>query len=117
MGRSISSNIDAYQLQEYWRFFVGPVLTIPLLFLPRVWRRRRSMFVALSGALFAMMLEGAATPHYIAIAIAAIVGDSRRIDPHMRRCVGDWRAMLYAMIGVLTLRIGAQSRICRTRKR
>ena len=30
-----------FHLQEYWRFFVGPALSVPLIMLGRVWRRRR----------------------------------------------------------------------------
>ena len=63
---------------------LGPLLTIPLLFLPGVWRRRQWMFLALSGALFAVMLEGAASPHYIAIATAALVAILGESIRHLR---------------------------------
>jgi hypothetical protein len=98
------------RLQEYWRFFIGPILTIPLLFLPRVWKRRKLMFLALSGALFAVMLEGAASPHYIAVATAAIVAIVVECTRHLRAARwGLAGALPFALGAVLVVRIGAQS--------
>lgn len=64
-----------FRLQEYWRFFVGPMLTMPLLFLGGTWRqhRLRVLLLGVAGALFAVLLEGAVSPHYISPATGAIV--------------------------------------------
>jgi hypothetical protein len=65
----------AFRLQEYWRFFMGPMLTIPLLFLGGIWRNRRLrvLLLAIAGALCAVLLVGAASPHYISPATGAIM--------------------------------------------
>jgi len=65
----------ALRIQEYWRFFIGPMLTIPLLFLAAVWRGRRLrvLMIALAAAFAAVMFEGAAMPHYLAPATGAIM--------------------------------------------
>lgn len=98
------------RIQEYWRFFLGPILTIPLLFLRRVWKRRQWMFLALSGAVFAVMLEGAATPHYIAVATAAIVAILVEAIRHARAARwGLAGAFPWALAAVLILRIAAQN--------
>ncbi|HLW75571.1 MAG TPA: hypothetical protein VKS01_01280 [Bryobacteraceae bacterium] len=100
----------AFRLQEYWRFFLGPVLTIPLLFLPRIWRRRRALFLALSGAIAAIMLEGAASPHYLApataVILAILVEGCRHLRASRTLSIGWLPA---AMALVLILRIGAQA--------
>lgn len=99
-----------FRVQEYWRFFYGPVLTIPLLFVAGVWRRRRLFFLALSGAVFAVMLEGAASPHYIAPATVVLVAILVECVRHMRAArVRLTGAFLVAMCVVLGLRIGAQN--------
>jgi len=99
-----------FRIQEYWRFFIGPVLTVPLLFLPRVWRRRRVWFIALGGALAAILAEGAASPHYLAPATAVIVAILVESLRHLRASralsIGWFPA---AMALVLMLRIGAQA--------
>ncbi len=99
-----------FRVQEYWRFFFGPILTIPLLFVAGVWRRRRVLFLALSGAVFAVMLEGAASPHYIAVATAVIVAILVECVRHMHgariRLTG---ALPVAMGAVLMVRITAQN--------
>jgi len=98
------------RLQEYWRFFVGPILTIPLLFLPRVWKRRRLLFFAGSGAFLAVMSEGAASPHYLAPATAVIVAILAECIRHLHAARwGLTGALPYAMVAVLVLRIGAQN--------
>jgi hypothetical protein len=99
-----------FRVQEYWRFFVGPLLTIPLLFVAGVWRRRRMLFLVLSGAAFAVMLEGASSPHYIAPATVVIVAILVECVRHMRAArLHLASALLVAMAVVLLLRIGAQN--------
>jgi hypothetical protein len=99
-----------FRVQEYWRFFIGPMLTIPLILLPQVWRRRRMLFLALSGALFAILLEGAASPHYLAPATAVIVAILVECIRHLRAARTMDIAWLPAVMAlVLVLRIGAQA--------
>ena len=62
-----------FRIQEYWRFFLGPFLTIPLIMLRHVWRRRPMLFAGIAGAGAAVLLEGASTPHYISPATVMIV--------------------------------------------
>lgn len=56
------------KIQLLWMFFLGPVLTIPLLALPWVVRDRRMHFPLIAGAVFALALavETWTTPHYFA---------------------------------------------------
>ncbi len=99
-----------FRIQEYWRFFLGPVLTIPLLMIRRVWRRRRMLIVGLAGAVFAVLLEGAASPHYLAPAAAVIVAIIVACCRHLtakRIPIVPLAAM--TMVLVLALRIGAQN--------
>ncbi len=97
-----------FRVQEYWRFFIGPFLTIPLIMLGRVWRRRRILLGGAMGALAAVMLEGAASPHYLAPAtamiVAVIVECCRYLSPARARIVPLLAA---GMVVVLGLRIGA----------
>ena len=99
-----------FRIQEYWRFFLGPVLTIPLLMIARVWRRRRMLIIGLAGAVFAILLEGAASPHYLAPAAAVIIAIIVECCRHMhakRIPMAPMAAMAMAL--VLALRIGAQN--------
>jgi hypothetical protein len=99
-----------FRIQEYWRFFVGPILTVPLILLGRVWRRRRILFLALSGAVVAILLEGAASPHYLAPATAVIIAILVECIRHLRATRTLDIAWLPAgMALVLVLRIGAQA--------
>jgi hypothetical protein len=99
-----------FRLQEYWRFFLGPALTIPLIMLGQVWKRRRILFAGLAGCLSAVLLEGAASPHYLAPAaavIVAVVVECRHLHASRMRI-----AVLPAPArngAVLLLRIGAET--------
>ncbi len=99
-----------FRVQEYWRFFIGPVLSIPLLFVPLVWRRRPMLFLAMSGALLAILAEGAASPHYLAPATAAIIAILVECTRHLKASrTLDIAWLPAAMALVLMLRIGAQA--------
>ncbi len=99
-----------FRLQEYWRFFVGPVLTIPLLFVGRVWRRRRIAVCLICGGLAAILLEGAASPHYLAPATAAIVLLIVEGCRHLLALRGISPMLFPASIAViLALRIGLET--------
>ena len=59
---------SASKIAWFWRFFLGPVLMIPLLALPWTWRDRRIRFPVLALAVFLMGLavETWFRPHYFA---------------------------------------------------
>jgi len=101
-----------FRLQAYWRFFFGPLLTIPLLMAPRVWRRRPMLIVGAAGAIFAILLEGTALPHYLAPATAVFIALIVECCRYLRRSRNSWARWLPAALpaglaAVLILRIGA----------
>ena len=100
----------SFRAQEYWRFFFGPVLSIPLLMWKRVWRRRKIAMAGLCGVLCAVGLEGASSPHYAAPATAVlvllVVDGVRHLQASRIRIA---MALPAVMLVVLTLRIGAEN--------
>jgi MFS family permease len=99
-----------FRVPEYWRFFLGPALSIPLLMLGRVWRRQRMLLVGLAGAGCAVLLEGAASPHYLAPATAVIVAVLVECCRHLRAArIAILPLLLATMVLVLGLRIAAQN--------
>lgn len=65
----------AAKAMSYWRFFLGPVLTIPLLAIPRQWKRRGTRFLLLVAAVFcaALAVQVWNAPHYAAPAMGAVL--------------------------------------------
>jgi hypothetical protein len=99
-----------FRMQEYWRFFLGPALTVPLIMIGRVWRSRRMLLIGASGGLFAVLIEGGASPHYLAPAAAILIAVIVECSRHLRASrVHIISFFPIAMALVLTLRIGAQS--------
>jgi len=97
------------RMQEYWRFFFGPVLTIPLIMLGSVWRRRKMLFAGLAGAFAAVLLEGAASPHYLAPAAAVLIAILVECCRHLQATrIRILPLLPAAMVLVLALRIGAE---------
>jgi hypothetical protein len=96
-------------IEEYWRFFFGPVLTIPLVMLGAVWRRNKFLFVGFAGAFAAIMLEGAASPHYLAPAAAVLIAILVECCRHLEAArVRILPLLPAAMVLVLALRVGAE---------
>jgi hypothetical protein len=107
------------RVQEYWRFFAGPMLTIPLLFFAGVWRggRLHVLILGLAAALVAVLFEGAAMPHYLSPATGAIVA----VIVECLRRLRAWkfrgrrtglllaRAAPVVMMAVLGVRIAAEN--------
>ena len=96
------------RLQEYWRFFLGPLLTIPLLMLGRIWKRRPMLLMGAVFAILAILTEGA-SPHYLAPAtavIVAIVVEGCRYLEGLRVRIAP--LLLVGMAAVLVLRIGLE---------
>jgi len=60
---------------HYWRFYLGPFLTIPFVTLPWLWKRRRIRFLLLSGVLISLGLavEVWQANHYAAPAMGLAV--------------------------------------------
>jgi hypothetical protein len=99
-----------FRLQEYWRFFLGPALTVPLIMIGAVWRRKPMLIWGLAGGVFAILLEGAASPHYLAPATAVIVAIVIECCRHFHAKRIPMIPMLAATMAlVLALRIGAQN--------
>jgi hypothetical protein len=104
-----------FRVQEYWRFFLGPALTVPLAWSAWIFRRKRFrvLLAALGGAFGAVMLEGAASPHYLAPAAVALVALPVLSIRRMRRAAGFGvplsRIAVALMAVVLASRIGAQT--------
>ncbi len=75
----------ARRAQQDWRFYVGPALSIPLFFLPYVWRKPRLRLLFLSGAatIVAAYLEPH-FPHYMAPATVAIIATIVEGYRHLR---------------------------------
>lgn len=97
------------RVQEYWRFFLGPVLTLPvILYWRRLWKRRKMVLLALGAGFLAVMLEGAASPHYFAAAtgpVFLLLADCCRRLRAGR--IFSPLALPAAMAAVLVIRIGA----------
>ena len=63
------------KLQESWRFFFGPALTIPLMMLGAVWRsgKLRLLFIAAGFTVLLTLIETGSSPHYAAAATACFL--------------------------------------------
>ena len=96
------------RFQEYWRFFFGAALTVPLIMLGSVWRRKKMLFAGLAGVFAAILLEGAASPHYLAPAAAVLIAILVECCRHLQAARIRIVPLLPAvMVLVLALRIGA----------
>ena len=106
----------AIRLQNDWRFFVGPALTLPLLFLPRIYRNHRLRFLLFAGAIviFAAFSESH-FPHYIAPALLPIVAACVQGYRHLRQGHGEKqqlglrlsRAIPLVVMATVALRVAA----------
>ncbi len=109
------------RLQEYWRFFFGPALSLALF---AAWRRARARgrnvlhshvllpMLGLACALAAILMEGASSPHYIAPATSAmvlIVVLGLRELRTTEQGVVLTRVLPLMLLGVLAMRVGAEN--------
>ncbi len=78
-----------------WKFYVGTVFTIPLLFLPWTFRDRRMRFPLLAGAFFllAVTVETWTSPHYLAAATGLFYLVLVQCIRHLR--LWRWRGQAY----------------------
>jgi hypothetical protein len=85
---------SASKLAWFWRFFLGPVLTVPLLALPWTWRDRRIRFPLLALVTFFLGLgiETWFRPHYFAPATGLLYLVLLQCMRHLR--LWRWRGTL-----------------------
>jgi len=100
-----------------WNFYLGPVLTVPLVMLPWAFRDRRLRFPLLAGALFLLgiMVETWASPHYLAAATGLLYLVLMQCMRHLR--LWRWhgrpygaalvRAIPIICCAMIVLRVGA----------
>ena len=95
----------ARTVEEIWRFYFGPALSVPLIMLPLLWRkgRMRLLFVVAGLTLIAMLIEVGSSPHYAAAAapcfLAIVVACFRRL------CARPWGARYTAAAPIILLLI------------
>jgi hypothetical protein len=85
---ALENGIDLVVL---WNFFAGPLLSVPLLFLPDVWRdrRRRLLFFTIACMAVALGMEQSRYPHYAGpgscVYVALLVASMRVMRASGRR--------------------------------
>jgi len=81
----------AEKIWSAWNFYLGPLLTIPLLALPRTFRDRRMRFPLLAGIVFllATTVETWTSPHYLAAATGLLYLVLMQCMRHLR--LWHWR--------------------------
>ncbi|HEV8048917.1 MAG TPA: hypothetical protein VGP35_14370 [Terriglobales bacterium] len=86
--------LGSYKIFWFWRFFLGPILTVPLLALPWTWHDRRVRFplLALAVSLLALAVETWFRPHYFAPATGLLYIVLVQCIRHLR--LWRWRGML-----------------------
>jgi hypothetical protein len=97
------------KIQEMWRFYFGPALSIAFLMLPQVWRspRLRMLLIAAGLTALASLVEVGSSPHYAAAATAALLAILAECFHRLRT---HRRQLLFAaptiMASILMVRIG-----------
>jgi hypothetical protein len=103
----------ARSAEELWRFYFGPALSVPLIVLPLVWRRRRLRALMIMAALTIVLalIDVGASPHYEAAAtgcfLVIIVACFRRL---CARAYGMSYALLAPVIilAIALVRVGLE---------
>jgi len=100
-----------------WRFYVGPVLSIPMLMLPRVLRGRRMRFPCITALIFllGLSIETWGWTHYAAPAVALFYLILMQGMRHLRFCRWREKALGFAFVRIIpmiclamiALRVGA----------
>ncbi|HTS51442.1 MAG TPA: hypothetical protein VMH05_26020 [Bryobacteraceae bacterium] len=85
--------------KSYWRFFLGPFLTIPFLTLPWLWKRRRPRFLLLTALLISagLMVQVWDAPHYAAPAMGLVLLLAIEGLRQLRAGMGAWPVRLIAL--------------------
>jgi hypothetical protein len=108
---------SASKIAWFWRFFLGPALTVPLLALPWAWRDRRIRFPLLAMVVFllGLVVETWFRPHYFAPATGLLYIILLQCMRHLRlwRWHGRWlgpsvvRAIPLICLAIVVIRVTA----------
>ncbi|HYL72768.1 MAG TPA: hypothetical protein VEU96_01110 [Bryobacteraceae bacterium] len=98
------------KLQEAWRFYFGPALSIPLFLLPQIWRSRRLRLLLIAGALtvLAVLIEVGSSPHYAACATVCFIAVTAEGFRLLRRFQRACRQLVIAAPTILMLVLGTR---------
>jgi len=94
--------------KTYWRFYLGPFLTIPFLTVPWLWRRRRTRLLLISGVLFSLGLavEVWHAPHYAAPATGLCLLLGIQALRQLRQIAGAYAVRAVVLAAILTPVVG-----------
>ena len=94
--------------KTYWRFYLGPFLTIPFLTVPWLWRRRRTLLLLISGILFSVGLavEVWHAPHYAAPAMGLCLLLTIQALRQLRQTAGAFAVRAVVLAAILTPVVG-----------
>jgi len=95
------------RLLDCWTFFVGPVLTVPLIFLPWIFRSRRTRPLVLLAAMIAVLnlFQLVLYPYHLAPLVAAIFVIVTQGVRHIYIRLGHARGAVFAMVLPLMLTV------------
>ena len=97
--------------KTYWRFYLGPFLTLPFLTLPWLWRRLRTRLLLLAGILFSLGLavEVWHAPHYAAPAMGLSLLLVTQALRQLRQSAGAFAVRAVVLAAVLTPVVGGSA--------
>jgi hypothetical protein len=98
-------NVCFGKLIRAWGFYVGPALTLPILFLPVIFRDKRIRPLLWICAFFALALlpEAWFMPHYAAPATAALLATGVQVLRHVRLWLWKGRLLGIALVRMIPL--------------
>ncbi|HEV8145854.1 MAG TPA: hypothetical protein VGP79_05720 [Bryobacteraceae bacterium] len=101
----------ADKIKSYWRFYLGPLLTIPLLAIPWMWQRPRTRWLLLLAVFFGIGLMGEVwnSPHYAAPALGLMLLLVIEGLRHLRRWAGPIAVAAVALGCILTPVVGGSN--------
>lgn len=96
------------KLKSYWRFYLGPVLSLPLIALPPMCRRRRIRFLMAVATMFSagLAVEVWHAPHYAAPAMSLILLLAILAVRQFGKVAGRWATGAVLAAAVLTPVVG-----------
>jgi hypothetical protein len=94
--------------KTYWRFYLGPFLTIPFLTVPWLWRRLRTRLLLIAGILFSIGLavEVWHAPHYAAPAMGLCLLLVIEALRQLRQTAGAFAVRIVVLAAILTPVVG-----------
>ena len=97
--------------KSYWRFYLGPFLSIPLLTIPWLWRRLRTRLLLLAAILFSLGLavEVWHAPHYAAPAMGLCLLLVIQALRQLRQTAGAFAVRAVVLAGILAPVIGGSA--------